>query len=76
MIPEDLELIGVYDEEKKIASCRNADRPYDEENYLVTVDGFIRSDNIEITKQEVIDTKFAFSDHNPVMIEFELKKAA
>lgn len=54
-------------------SCRNSDIPYSEDNFVVTVDGFIISDNIESTFVDVIDTGFAYSDHNPVEMRFKLK---
>lgn len=54
-------------------SCRNADVPYSEDNFVVTVDGFIVSDNVEPTFVDVIDTGFAYSDHNPVEMRFKLK---
>ena len=54
-------------------SCRNADIPYSAENFVVTLDGFIVSDNVEPTYVDVIDTGFAYSDHNPVEMRFQLK---
>ena len=54
-------------------SCRNADRPYDETDFVLTIDGFLVSDNIEITGARVEDLKFAHSDHNPVYMTFKLK---
>ncbi len=58
----------------EVASCRSTDMPYKKGvNYLVTVDGFIVSDNIEASS-EIIDSDFEYSDHNPVMMKFKLKK--
>lgn len=54
-------------------SCRNADRPYDETNFVLTIDGFLVSDNIQITFAEVIDLEFKNSDHNPVIMKFILE---
>lgn len=54
-------------------SCRNADIPYSAENFVVIVDGFIVSDNIEPTFVDVVDTGFSYSDHNPVEMKFKLK---
>ena len=39
--------------------------------YTTTVDGFIVSSNVEATAQN-IDTGFAYSDHNPVLLTFRL----
>lgn len=73
LIPEGLALIAPFEAETPIASCRNADRPYDETDYRVTVDGFIVSDNVEVEQATVVDTGFAFSDHNPVELKFVLR---
>ena len=40
--------------------------------YTVTVDGFVVSDNVKATARN-IDTGFAYSDHNPVLLTFELQ---
>ncbi len=54
-------------------SCRNADAPYHEGQYVVTVDGFLVSDNVIVNSATVIDTGFAYSDHNPVTMTFTLQ---
>lgn len=54
-------------------SCRNADRPYDDTNFVLTIDGFFVSDNVKITFSEVLDCKFEHSDHNPVLMKFVLE---
>ncbi len=54
-------------------SCRNPDKPYDETNFVLTVDGFLLSDNVEMTGVETLDERFAHSDHNPVKMTFKLK---
>ncbi len=69
----DISLIGPYDAENPVPSCRNADSPYWEGQYQITVDGFLVSRNVEIVSAEVVDTGFAYSDHNPVFLEFILK---
>ena len=67
-----LSLIAPLDKDNPIPSCRNADAPYNSDQFVVTVDGFIVSDNIEIRESKVIDTGFSYSDHNPVLIKFIL----
>ena len=57
-----------------ISSARNVDIPYSEKSFTVTVDGFIISDNVECTYVQNIDTGFAYSDHNPVVMKFILKE--
>ncbi len=56
-------------------TCRNADSPYkgDGSDFVLSVDGLLVSDNIEISLCETIDTGFRYSDHNPVRAEFILK---
>ena len=56
-------------------SARNADIEYvPGETYTVTLDGFIISDNVECTKYENVNTGYSYSDHDPVYMEFQLKK--
>lgn len=73
LIPEGLAIVAPFDEEKPVASCRNADRPYGPDNYRVTVDGFIVSANIDVRKAQVWETGFRWSDHNPVFMDFILQ---
>lgn len=55
------------------ATCRGADMPYTKgANYETVIDGFIVSDNIEVTWEGTIDTAYAYSDHNPVKMSFKL----
>ena len=54
-------------------SCRNADGPYAPgESFVLTVDGFLVSENVEASAA-VVDTGFAWSDHNPVLLTFRLE---
>ena len=58
--------------ELEAPTCRGADIPYTKGvNYTTVVDGFLVSDNIQ-AKALNVDTDFAYSDHNPVKLEFEL----
>ena len=72
LIPEGLSIVAPFDPEDPVASCRNADRPYGPDNYLVTVDGFIVSANVSVLESKVVDTGFHWSDHNPVYLDFQL----
>ena len=67
-----IRLIAPFDENDPMPSCRNADSAYHEGQYVITVDGFMVSENVEITSSAVINTGFAYSDHNPVRMEFVL----
>ena len=54
-------------------TCRAAEIPYTPGvNYLTVLDGFIVSDNVSVELVRNIDTGFAYSDHNPVRMEFVL----
>lgn len=69
-----LGLVAPFDENKPVATCRNTDEPYKESGqFNVTLDGFVVSDNVKVSKADVIDTKFMYSDHNPVYMTFTLE---
>ncbi len=71
-IPEHFRKVDDYPNAKTVPSCRNCDKPYDENCFTLTVDGFIVSDNVNITYANIIDNQFAYSDHNPVRIKFKV----
>lgn len=73
LLESDFSVVKPVDEENPIASCRNADGPYNEDSFVITVDGFIVSSNIEVVDASVLDTGFKYSDHNPVYMDFILK---
>ena len=57
-----------------VPSCRNADGPYEPGvSFVLTVDGFLVSGNVEVEEAAVVDTGFAWSDHNPVRLSFRLE---
>lgn len=57
----------------EVSTCRGTDIPYEEDyTYTVTVDGFIVSDNVTATAEN-IDAEFQYSDHNPVKLTFVLE---
>ena len=68
----DLKLVVPLDENDPVASCRTAGVPYQEGIFVVTVDGFIVSDNVTVKAADVVDTGYACSDHNPVKMTFSL----
>jgi endonuclease/exonuclease/phosphatase family metal-dependent hydrolase len=60
--------------ELDVPTCRGADLPYTKGvNFTTVVDGFLVSDNVKATAEN-IDTDFGYSDHNPVLLRFELLK--
>ena len=67
-----LSMVAPFNEEKPIPSCRNADGPYNDKQFVLTVDGFIVSDNVTVSGSDVYDLGFKYSDHNPVYMTFKL----
>lgn len=63
-------LVAPLDEAAPVPTCRNADGPYHKGQYVLTIDGFLVSDNVTVESARVIDTGFAYSDHNPVTMTF------
>lgn len=77
LLPEGLVLVDSVDAENPVPSCRNADRPYAPgESFVLTVDGFIVSENVQVLDCRVEDEAFAVSDHNPVTMRFILGEQA
>lgn len=74
LLPEGFTLVAPLDKENPVPSVRNADAPYDPDTaFVLTIDGFIVSDNVTVLSSDVIDTGFKYSDHNPVEMRFLLK---
>lgn len=67
-------LVAPLDKDDPVPTCRNADGPYHEGQCVLTIDGFIVSDNVTVVSSDVINTEFAYSDHNPVTMTFKLGK--
>lgn len=62
-----------YDEGNNVPTCRNCDVPYDETTFTLIVDGYIVSRNVEVKSLINADTRFEYSDHNPVVMKFVLE---
>jgi endonuclease/exonuclease/phosphatase family metal-dependent hydrolase len=74
LLTQQLTLVAPFDEDDPVPSCRNCDIGYvPGATFVLTVDGFIVSDNVSVLKSSVIDAQFENSDHNPVVMEFELQ---
>ena len=77
-LPDDLfdgthiTLVAPIDELDPVPSCRNADSAYHEGQLILTIDGFMVTENVQVDSSAVIDTQFEYSDHNPVEMEFTL----
>ena len=65
-------LIAPEGKEAPVPSVRNADGPYHDGQLVLTVDGFLVSPNVEVLESEVLDTGFAYSDHNPICMTIRL----
>ena len=58
-------------------TARLNNKPYkkgSENTYYYVIDGFVVSDNIKVNEIKVNDLDFQNSDHNPVVLKFELIK--
>ena len=55
-----------------VPTCRNADSAYHAGQFVVSIDGFMITSNVKMIQTSVIDTGFAYSDHNPVQMSFKL----
>ena len=53
-------------------TCRMTDGPYTPDKFVLTVDGFIHSENVTVVTVESVDTGFAWSDHNPARLTFRM----
>ncbi len=69
-----LSLAARCDAEHPVPSSRVADAAYHAGQFVITLDGFIVSDNVTVVREGTIDTDFAYSDHNPVELVFRLEK--
>lgn len=73
LLPDGLTLVAPFDPAEPVPSCRNADAAYEKGvSFVLTVDGFLVSDNVTVLSSAVVDTGFAWSDHNPVSLTFSL----
>lgn len=60
--------------DKNVPSARNCDIAYEKGKTMVFVlDGFFVSNNVEVVKVQNYDGSFAYSDHNPVVMNFRFK---
>lgn len=74
LIPDGFSKVTDYASGMVTPSCRNCDVPYSDACFTVIVDGFIVSDNVTPTYVDIVDNGFLYSDHNPVVMKFELNK--
>lgn len=72
LFTDDITLVKPFNEAVPVATCRNPDKPYEKGDFVVTVDGFIVSANVQVLDADVIDNGFAYSDHQPVWMQIKL----
>ena len=72
LLPEGISRCTDYGDPELIPTCRNCDVPYGPDCQTFVVDGFLVSDNVRVLEVHNLDTGFAYSDHNPVMLRFQL----
>ena len=72
LLPEGLTRCTDYSNGKIISTTRNCDIRYGPDSFTVILDGFLVSDNVKVSYLENIDTGYLYSDHNPVVMQFEL----
>jgi endonuclease/exonuclease/phosphatase family metal-dependent hydrolase len=71
-LPEHFRMV-IADNADTVATDRDTSIPYTKGvNYEVTLDGFIVSDNVKASSEN-IDTDYEASDHNPVKLKFSLQ---
>ena len=56
-----------------VATCRLDDTALRPDTQLYIIDGFIVSNNITVNEVKNLDEKFAYTDHNPVKMNFTLQ---
>lgn len=66
--------VADYTQSPLLPTTRNCDTAYQPgKTFVLCMDGFLVSDNVEVRSVEVLDEGFVCSDHNPVRMEFLLK---
>jgi len=69
-----LDFLSKEDRDALWDSARNADMVYiPGETFTITLDSFIISDNIEVVSYTNVNLGYAYSDHDPVHMEFIMK---
>ena len=74
LMPAGITMAVDYDESTLVPTARNCDIPYVKgETFVIIIDGFFVSPGVEVVGVKNVDTGFAYSDHNPVQLQFKLK---
>ena len=70
-LPQSVRL--VYD--PSLPTCRSLDQAYtgDRDNHVFyLIDGFLVTDNVQVEDVHTVDLDFAYSDHNPMLMQVTL----
>ena len=70
-IPERFSLFAT----DNVPTCRLLNAPYSgnyEDSQVYVIDGFIVSDNLQVTMLQNVDTGFVYSDHQPVQMQVSM----
>lgn len=71
MSQEDLPEHFTFSNADNVPTCRLLNEAYQEDSQVYVIDGFIVSDNIEVTSIQNIDTQFQYTDHQPVSMQIK-----
>lgn len=73
--PSDFNVSGYkWPLDTKTPTVRSLEVPYTKGiNFVAIIDGYLVSDNIEVTNVKTYDFNFEHTDHNPVLLSFKLK---
>ncbi len=73
LLPKNVTLQAPFDASAPVPSCRNCDIGYEPGvTFVLTIDGFLTTPNVQVSASRVIDDGFLHSDHNPVLMTFML----
>lgn len=74
LLPADIRVANTYENNELIPTSRSLSTTYNKEtSEVMVIDGFLVSNDIEVSFLKNIDNQFLYSDHNPVLMKFSLK---
>lgn len=74
LLPEDIKVCNTYENGELVPTSRGLSTTYEEGiSEVMVIDGFLVSSGIEVSFLKNIDSKFIYTDHNPVLMKFTLK---
>ena len=74
LLTEDLVQQTAYTGDPLIGTCRDTSAPLTEDTIQYILDGFITTTNVTMETLENVDTGYAYSDHQPVVMQFHLNE--